>query len=114
MKRVASIGTLACTEVNSVVDCPSVHVVIHLNGTFTPFLVQNRSSWAPYKFDFVATSTSTEVWQQVPQYINNFGLFQLSEAVFIDGETAFLVPEPSIFALALMALALMFRRRLAA
>ena len=85
-----------------------------LNGAFTPYLVQNRASWAPYKFDFVATSTSTELVQQVPQYINNFGLFQLSEAVFIDGETAFLVPEPSVCALGLVVLALRFQRRLAA
>jgi len=75
---------------------------INLNGAFSSYLVQNRDSWAYYKFDFKATSTSTELWQQVPQYINNFGLFQRSDAVFIDNETAYAVPEPSVCVLALM------------
>lgn len=86
---------------------------INLNGTLSYYLVQNRSSWAYYNFDFVATSTSTELWQQVPQYISHFGLFQLSEAVFIDDESAYAVPEPSVCALGLMGVGIFFLRRFA-
>lgn len=87
---------------------------INLNGASSSYLVQNRTSWAYYQFDFIATGTSTELWQQVPQYISRrFGLFQLSEAVLIDNESFYPVPEPSLPALALIGWALRFRRRFA-
>jgi PEP-CTERM motif len=84
---------------------------INLNGTFSSYLVQNRNSWAYYQFDFKATSASTELWQQVPQYITNFGLFQRSDAVFIDNDTAYAVPEPSVCVLALMGSGLLLLRK---
>ena len=34
--RAASIEAFACTSLSSVVDCPSTHVTVHLNGNLTP------------------------------------------------------------------------------
>lgn len=72
---------------------------VDLNGQFMSETIQNRTAWESYTVDFTATGTSTELSFQVPQYING----SLSEDVFMDYVSAVAVPEPSNWAMLLLA-----------
>lgn len=82
---------------------------VDLNGQFMPEIIQNRTSWQSYTVDFTATGTSTGLSFQVPEYIDG----SPSDSVFMDYVSAVAVPEPSNWAMLLLAFSVLaFRMRL--
>ncbi|MDB6019152.1 MAG: hypothetical protein JWR19_3641 [Pedosphaera sp.] len=74
------------------------------NQPLSQTLVQNRTGWLNYSFDFTANSASSELEFSIPQYLLLNGQLQRSESAFIDSVTVIeVVPEPTAMMLVLVA-----------
>ena len=77
---------------DSVVGPALLNLAIN-NQLLTQLLVQNRTTWMIFTFDFTASSTSSELEFSIPHTFILNGQVQESESAFIDNVSMVAVPE---------------------